>query len=362
MSGKKTNRYVTLLPTLILSMGAGAIFMWIVGYHPIEAYIELFKGAFIGKVNLGTTLQKFVPILLTGVGFAVAGKVGCFNAGIEGELYLGAIAAAWVGHYLDFLPAPIHFITCFAAAMLVGALWGAIPALLKTKWGVNEICVCILSTYVAKYITSWLCNGPLSANTGVPQTSAVSADIMLPGILKPSQANMGLFIALLIVVIAVWLLNKSTLGYKLTSVGLNSNHAQYIGIDAKRTIIQGMMLSGALGGVAGAIEVLGVYGCFLDNFSLNIANDGMLASMIVWNDIRLVPVMSFFVAVLKSGALAMERFAGVPRSVVDTITAVFIIFATMETLFHFSKQGRIKMFFDSLAKKKTEPKGGSVNE
>ena len=120
-------------------------------------------------------------------------------------------------------------------------------------------------------------------------------------------------------------------------VGLNKKNAEYLGVNVKKVVIQGMMVSGALGGIAGAIEVLGSYGYFLDNFSLNIANDGMLASLIVWNDILLVPVMSLFVAVLKAGALSMERFAGVPRSVVDTITAVFIIFATMETLFQFSK-------------------------
>ena len=111
-----------------------------------------------------------------------------------------------------------------------------------------------------------------------------------------------------------------------------------MGIPAKRVVVQGMMLSGVFGGIAGAIEVLGTYGYFLDNFSINIANDGMLASMIVWNDIRLVPFMSFFVAALKAGALSMERFAGVPRSIVDTITAVFIIFATMETLFTIRKR------------------------
>ena len=115
-------------------------------------------------------------------------------------------------------------------------------------------------------------------------------------------------------------------------------HAEYMGIPAKRVVVQGMMLSGVFGGIAGAIEVLGTYGYFLDNFSINIANDGMLASMIVWNDIRLVPFMSFFVAALKAGALSMERFAGVPRSIVDTITAVFIIFATMETLFTIRKR------------------------
>ena len=100
MAEKKMNRYVSLLLTLILSMAVGAVFMLVIGYHPIEAYVQLFKGAFVGTINLGTTLQKFAPILLTGVGFAIAAKVGCFAAGIEGNLYLGAIAAAWAGHYI----------------------------------------------------------------------------------------------------------------------------------------------------------------------------------------------------------------------------------------------------------------------
>ncbi|MCD8169979.1 ABC transporter permease [Enterocloster sp. OA13] len=338
MAEKKENRYVTLLLTLVLSMAVGAVFMMIVGYHPLEAYIQLFKGAFVGKVNLGTTLQKFVPILLTGVGFSIAAKVGCFNAGIEGELYLGAIAAAWAGHYLHGIPAPLHLVICFMTAAAAGALWAAIPAILKVRWKVNEICVCILATYVAKYLTSWLCNGPMSAKTGIPQTLSVSEGVMLAKIMRPSQANTGLFVALLLVAGAIWLIYRSTLGYKFTTVGLNIHHAEYMGINARRTVIQGMMLSGAFGGIAGAIESLGVYGYFLDNFSLNIANDGMLSSMIVWNDICLVPIMSFFVAALKAGALSMERFAGVPRSIVDTITAVFIIFATMETLFTFHKK------------------------
>lgn len=338
MVEKKTNRYVTLLLTLLLSMAAGAVFMLIVGYHPLEAYTQLLKGAFIGTGNLGTTLQKFVPILLTAVGFAIAAKVGCFNAGIEGELYLGAVAAAWAGHYIKGVPAPLHMFLCFAAAIIVGALWAAIPAILKVKWDVNEICVCILSVYVAKYFTSWLCNGPMSAKTGIPQTPDVAKGVLLPQILKPSQANMGLFVALVVVAAVIWMLYKSTLGYKFNTVGLNMKHAEYMGINSKKTVIQGMMLSGAMGGIAGAVEVLGVYGYFLDNFSLNIANDGMLSSMIVWNDIRLVPVMSLFIAALKSGALSMERFAGVPRSIVDTITAVFIVFATMETLFTFHKR------------------------
>ena len=219
MAEKKMNRYVSLLLTLLLSMAVGAVFMLVIGYHPIEAYVQLFKGAFVGTINLGTTLQKFAPILLTGVGFAIAAKVGCFAAGIEGNLYLGAIAAAWAGHYIKGLPGPIHLIICFLTAAVVGALWSAIPALLKTKWNVNEICVGILSSYVAKYITSFLCNGPLSAHTGIPQTPEVAEGVMLPKILPPSQANAGIFIAILLVIGAAWLMSRSTLGYKFNTVG-----------------------------------------------------------------------------------------------------------------------------------------------
>ena len=157
-------------------------------------------------------------------------------------------------------------------------------------------------------------------------------------ILQPSAANAGLFIAIALVAFVMWLMSRSLTGYKLTSVGLNPSHAEYMGISPKKNLLKAMMISGCIGGVAGAIEVLGTFGYFLDNFSVNIANDGMLASLIVKNDIRLVPLMAFFLASLKSGALGMERYAGVPRSIVDVIAAIFIIFATMDALFNFTKK------------------------
>lgn len=332
---KGGSKYVNLLLTIILSMLIGAVFMLILGYNPVEAYYQLFRGAFSGKLNFGTTLQKFVPVLLTGVAFAVSARADAFNAGIEGEFYLGALAAAWVGYTFTSLPAPIHMLLCFLVAAVVGALWAAIPAYLKGQWGVNEICVTILLTYVAKYITSYFVNGPMSANTGVPQTPTIADGVRLPVIMKPSMAHAGLFIAIVIVALVLWLMSRSTIGYQYTTVGFNPSHAAYMGISPKKTLLRAMMLSGCIGGIAGCIEVLGTYGYFLDNFSLNIANDGMLASLIVKNDIKLVPLMAFFLSMLKAGALGMERYAGVPRSLVDAIAAIFIIFATMEAMFAF---------------------------
>ncbi|HYE82708.1 MAG TPA: ABC transporter permease [Clostridia bacterium] len=357
---KVTNKYVNLLFTIVISMLIGAVIMLILGFNPLEAYFQLFKGAFVGKLNLGTTLQKFVPLLLTAMAFAISSRVGVFNVGVEGELYLGAMAAAWVGFTFVGLPAPIHIVLCFAFAMLVGAVWASIPGALKAQWGVNEVCVTILMNYVATFITSYLVNGPFSAKTGVPQTPAVAAGVKLTQFMKPSQAHTGLFVAVAAVIFIYWLMSSSTIGYKFTSVGLNPFHAQYTGIDPKRTMIGAMLLSGAVGGMAGCIEVLGVYGYFLDNFSSGIAFDGMLAALIVKSDIKTVPFMAFFLAVLKSGALGMERYTGVPKAIVDTIIAIFIIFATMEALLAFNKKRKAKKDVQASSGKQSE-QGGLKN-
>lgn len=336
------NKYLNLFFTSLVSLLIGAVIMLALGHNPIEAYYYLFRGAFIGKLNLGTTLQKFLPLLMTSMAFAVAARAGAFNVGVEGSMYLGAIMAAFVGYTFSNLPGVLIIILAIATAGIVGALWTAIPASLKVYLGVNEVCSTILLNYVAINITSYLVNGPMSARTGVPQTPTVAEGAKLTQFLRPSQAHTGLFIGLAMVIFVIWLLNRSTVGYKFTSIGLNPKHAEYIGIDPKKGIMVAMLLSGILGGVTGGLEVLGTYGYFLGGFSAGIAFDGMLASLIVKNDIKMVPFMAFFLAALKSGALGMERYTGVPKSIVDMIIAIFIIFATMETLFSFLENRKKK--------------------
>lgn len=328
------------LLTAALALGIGAAAIALMGQSPVEAYVELLKGAFVGKFNLGGTLEKFVPLLLTALAFAVASKASVFNVGVEGELYLGAMAAAWVALSVKSVPAPIHLILCFGAAVLAGGLWAAIPGALKAHYGVNEVCVTILANYVAIFFTSYLVNYPLSSGLGAPQTTPVPDHLMLSRIMPPSMANSGLFIALAILVGTYWVVHKSTLGYRLRAVGENRHYAEHVGIDAKATMIWAMVASGAFGGIAGAIQVLGVFGCFVDNFSPGLAFDGMLASLIARNDIRLIPILSFFLAALKAGALGMERFTGVPKALVDTVIALFILLASMEGLFKFKMGSR----------------------
>ena len=327
------------IATIFLSLALGAAVILLLGYDPVDAYRQLFRGAFSGKFNIGGVLERFVPLMLTALAFAVSAKVSVFNVGVEGELYLGAIAAAWAGYAFTGLHPLVHIPLCFAFAMVVSGAWGAIPGALKAYWQVNEVCVTILMNYVAIYFTSYLVGYPFSARTSIPRTPSIEASARLLRFLRPSRANIGLFVALGVLLIVWWVLYHTTWGFRLRHVGQNPSFSEYVGIPPKKAMIWGMILSGAIGGLAGAIEVMGIHGHFLDNFSPGIAFDGMLASLIAKNDVRMVPLLALFLSVLKTGALGMERFTGVPKTLIDAIIALFILLAAMEGLFTLSKRG-----------------------
>ena len=330
--------FLRIIVTLLLSLGIGALFIIGIGENPVDAYVALFKGAFNGKLRLGTTLAGFTPLLLSSVAFAVAAKAGAFNVGLEGQIFLGGIASAYIGINWTFLPKPLLLIACFLGGALVGALWGWIPAALKAYYNVSEVCSTILMNTVAVYITSYLVSGPMSAGTANAQSHPVT--VTLYQFMTPSSANLGIFIAIALVLLVIFMLYKTTWGYKIRTVGTNPDHADYVGIDSKKVFIGSMMLSGALCGIAGCIEVLGVHGYFLNNFATGLGSNGMLAALIVKNNVVATPFMAFFLAVLKAGAMGMQQSTGVPKALVDTITAVFIIIATMETLIQFKERAK----------------------
>lgn len=317
-----------ILFTLLMALGIGAIFILAIGENPIEAYGALFKGAFGTRLGLGTTLAGFTPLLLTSLAFAVAASAGAFNVGVEGEVILGGITAAYIGANWGFLPVWLLYLACFLGAMAVAAAWALIPAVLKSCYNVSEVCVTILMNSVAGYIGSYLVSGPMSAGTATAQSKPVL--VTLPGIMKPSSANVGLVIAIAVVIVITFILYKTKWGYKIRTVGTNPLHADYVGIKSRRVFINAMLLSGMLGGIAGCIEVLGVHGYYLDGFAKDLGTNGMLAALIVKSNMLFTPFIAFFLAVLKSGSMAMQQATNVPKSIVDTVSAVFIIIATME--------------------------------
>lgn len=328
-----------ILIPMFLAFFIGAIFILFIGENPLTAYLSLFKGAFSGRLKLGTTLAAFTPLLLTSTAFIVSAKAGAFNVGVEGEVFLGAITAAYVGIYWTFLPKPILLITCFVMAMIIAAIWAFIPAFLKAYYNVSEVCTTILMNFVAIYITSYLVSGPMSA--GVANSQSLPVTVTLKQIMKPSSLNTGIFIAIIFVLFIIILIYKTSFGFKIREVGINPLNAEYLGVNKEHTLIKAMMLSGAIGGLAGAIEVLGVHGYFLNNFAVGLGSNGMLAALIAKGNIILAPFMSLFIAALRSGALGMQQATSVPKSLVDTITAVFIIFACMDIVLKFKDKKEV---------------------
>ena len=210
-----------ILITILVAMGVGALFIVAIGENPIDAYAALFRGAFDGELRLGTTLAGFTPLLLTSIAFAVAAKAGAFNVGVEGEVFLGGITAAYIGINWTFLPKPALYVACFVGAMVVAAAWALIPAVLRAYYNVNEVCTTILMNTVALYITSYLVSGPMSAGTANAQSLPVT--VRLYQFMKPSSVNVGIFIAAITVIVIIFMLQKSSWGYKIRTVGTESD-------------------------------------------------------------------------------------------------------------------------------------------
>lgn len=319
-----------ILLTIVLALFVGSIIILAIGENPLTVYKALINGAFAGRLGIGQTIAMFTPLLLTASAFAIAAKAGGFNVGIEGEVFLGGLAAAAITIYGAGIPKPILYVLAFAGAMLVGGLWAIIPALLKAYVDVSEICVTILMNSVAVYLTSYFVSGPMSAGTAISQTKEVS--IRLNQFYRPSRLNTGVFIAIVVFIILVFLVSRTKLGYRIKMVGTSPLFADTMGISSKRTFVQAMVMSGMVAAVAGCIEVLGVHGTFLDGFAVGLGSNGMLASLIVDNNLIGIPFIAFFLAILKNGAMAMQQATSVPKSIVDMIQALFIIIATMNII------------------------------
>ena len=331
------NKYIKnfgVFISVIAAFVVGAVIILIMGYSPVEAYTEMFKGAFVGKFSIGTTLEKFCPILLTGIGYAMCVQAKYFNLGMEGCLYMGAIIAGGIG-LIPGLPAIVHIPLGLLGGTVVGAIWATIPGVLRVRFNVNEACSTIMFNYIAILFTSFMLYNVWREDSAISRTPLIQKSAEFTRLLKPSRASSALFILILVVAFDIWLVYRTNFGFKLRSTGANSFFATYVGFDAKKIILLTVCISGAIGGLAGSIETMGVFNCVWDNFSSGTAFDGMLASLIAKNDIRKLPFTAFVLAAMRAGAQGMERFTEIPKSLIDTLVPLMIILVSMDGIYDF---------------------------
>jgi len=296
------------------------------GGNPLIAFGALAEGAFGSLDGLSEVAVKTCPLLLTGLAITVAFRAGAWNIGAEGQLVLGGMAMAIFGTRLDMLPGALALVLCLLAAAFAGAAWAAIAALLKVYRNVNEIISTIMLNFIALYLVGYFVQGPfMEAGGRYPQTDAISAALWMPR-LSPYRIHLGLVFGVMLAAAAQFLLYRTVVGYEMRAAGLNRGAAHLAGIDVNRRLLLALLISGALAGFAGAVEVSAITRRMYENFSPGWGFTAIAVALLGRLNPLGIVVAAFFFGALDAGSNAMQRSAGVSSVLVSVIQATVILF------------------------------------
>jgi simple sugar transport system permease protein len=316
----------------------------------VKAYGALFAGslgsfpAFIAAVQVyfasgdPSTLYKAIypfteslvassPYILTGLAVAVGFRGGLFNIGAEGQFFMGALGSAFVGYSLKGVSPVIHLPLALLGGAIAGGAWAFLPGWLKAKTGAHEVVTTIMMNWIAFRLSDWLLNGPMKATGYRPLTPVIEESAMLPRFFPdPLRFNWGFFLAIGIAFFIWWLLFKTTVGYEIRSVGANPNAAKYAGMNISNNIILIMVVSGALAGLGGAVQVLGTDHWVGQGFSAGFGFDAIALALIGNSHPLGVVLAALLFGVLRGGATSMQSLAGIPIDIISVIQGLVIVF------------------------------------
>jgi ABC-type uncharacterized transport system permease subunit len=327
---KRQTIFVILIALLLATLAIGLLLL-VTGRNPGSALFYFFRGSFGSLYNAADTMSRMIPLAIAGVAFLIGAQCGVFNVGIEGQLLVGALASAIVG-YIIKLPAVIHLPLMLLTGCLVGGLYGLIPAWLKSYRGVNEILSTIMLNYPAFFFTHYMVLKVLPSQGVVPATPFIENTARLPMLFEGTKLHAGLIIAVIISIAAYWLLFKTTLGYEMRAVGKNKDAARFHGIPVERRMVIAFFLSGALAGLAGAVEVAGVHYRFLDQLSPGYGYDAIVVAMVGLLNPFGVLISATLFGALKTGIMDMSIFAAIPRQLALLINGIVVLFISAKSL------------------------------
>jgi general nucleoside transport system permease protein len=320
---------VTALLPLAAAIAVGSLVVAWAGASPVEFFRLLGREAFSGVDRLSATFASATPLIITGLATLIAFKAGVFNIGVEGSFIAGAFTAAIVGANID-LPGPVQIVLAIAAAMAVGAAVGWGPGWLKARLGVDEVVVTLMGNFVVAGVVSWLlADYFLAQGTGNAASEMVAAQTRLPSLVDGTQLTVAFLIALVLVIVTQLWLSRTTFGFELRMVGANPRFARAQGIDIARIVIVSMIISGALGGLAGSTFTLGTLGRFVDGAGANLGFNGIAVALLG----RLNP-FGALLAAIALGALAaagptVQLFIDVPLDVIRIMQGTILITAVI---------------------------------
>jgi simple sugar transport system permease protein len=325
---------VALTGAVLLALVVGVGLIYAGHASPIDAYKALFSGAFGSSVALSDTLVQAIPLSLAAVGVAIGFRGGVFNVGAEGQLLLGATVAAAVGLHVTSLGGVGAATAMAGAAIVTGAAWALIAAVLKVSLGASEVLNTLMLNYIAIYLIQYLLSGPLrDPKSPLAQTAVISGTAQLPIVWPGTTLYAGVFIAVFIVVASQLLLWRTTWGFRLRLMGHNLNAARSFGINLKQLMLSAFGLSGALAGLAGYCVVAGVQHQMIPNLSPGWGYTAIVIALLGGTSPVPVAAAAFFFAALEVGATSMETAVQVPASTVTTIQYLVVLFVIARNAF-----------------------------
>lgn len=330
--------YLVPIAAVVAALALGAIMLLVLDANPIEGFRAMFRGAFGSADALTSTALKATPLLFVGVGITIAFRANVINIGGEGQMVAGGLLATGVALALPDWPAIVMLPTVLVAGLIGGALWGAVPGALKAYYGVNEILSTIMLNVVAVQLMNFLLRGPMidpgeiERGTRIPQTARLQEGADLPLLFGSGRFHIGPLLAVLMAVAAYILLWRTPIGYRLRAVGQSTDAAEYAGMPVKRTIVLAMTLSGALGGLAGAVLVFGseshrmVTDGSTAGFTGSAGFNGIVAALFgglhpLWT----IPA-SFLFGGLLVGGNALQRAVQVPTALILALNGLVVVF------------------------------------
>ncbi len=331
----------------------GAVILLIMRMNPLVAYGALLNGAFGNQNALVETIVKAIPLLLIGLGICIAFRAKVINIGAEGQMIIGALMATAFGLAVE-LPGWLVIPTAMLIGLFGGALWGAIPGALKAYFNVNEILSTVMMNAIAVQLMNYLLGGPMmdpqqaAALGKLPETARLDSAYHLGRLMPPTRLHSGLIIALVLAVLIYIMLFHTTLGYRIRAVGFNPTASRYGGIRVRRQIVMALLLSGALAGLAGAIQVYGLnYRMITDGsptgFTASAGYNGIVTALFGGlHPLGVIPA-SFFFGALLVGANSMQRMTQVPSAFVSALNGMVVVFVVSAAIWRELRERRRRL-------------------
>jgi len=293
-----------------------------------DAYKALFVGSLGSPRAIAETLFAATPLILAGLAVAVGFQAGLFNIGVNGQMHIGGMAALWVGFSVA-VPAIIHIPLAIVAAMIGGAIWGGIAGLLKARTGAHEVITTIMLNFIALFLVTFLLKTSIFQAPGRndPISQPVNPSAQFPTLISDFRLNIGFFIALTAVFFVWWLMYRSTIGFEFRAVGFNPDGGRYAGMNVALTYVAVMGISGALAGLAGTNQILGLEPYRgITNFAGTIGFDAIALALLGRSHPVGVLFAGLLFGALRAGGREMQGAAGVPIDLVLVLQALIIMF------------------------------------